>query len=257
MPKKKSKSWLESAGSWVAKKLKSSKSKGKVAAGKMKTINPIKGAGKRKAPTKADDMARASAFPKAGKKLKDASPAEIKKMQKAFGYTKLAQPKNIAKDAKKLVHGQKKNGKFWNSKTGKWVKTLAAVGTAVGGGYAINKLMSGDKKKIDPYEIKPAKPKIGNPGEGNEITKGQIKKAKPKTSVKPKAPVKKKSRSNISNSSSYDAKFTADKLRKQGKGESFVKSRMGKGNYKKATTLFKGGKASNYYSGGGTVFTGR
>ena len=300
------------AKSWLKKKIKSLFGKSS------KKVNSIKGAGNRKAPTKADDKARAKAYSdmktKDGKKVitsnpinrnkdntarlvnRNKNPGEevSKKMLKKDSKIRV-QPKKVNKDSvkklknkmdetKNLVHGQKKNGRFWNSKTKKWVKTLAGV-TAVGGSiYAGSKLMGGGdnpkKKKIDPYEIKPTKPKTGNPGKGNEITKGQTKpkakapkytgkfidkkgdvaydsigsffkhmtgkqkeKAVPKdmkqvkaetkgatkgiSYSKQKATPKKKSRSNITNSSTY------------------------------SKNLFQGGKASRYYSGGGTVFTGR
>ncbi len=98
--------------------------------------------------------------------------------------------------------------------------------------------------------------------------------------TKKKAPMKKKSRSNISNSSSYDANFTKKELEKRGlKAKNF----MSKENYAKTTAAkdkkvakgmdfgqkkkkaeapmyeSKGAKikGSKYYSKGGTVFTGR
>lgn len=64
-----------------------------------------------------------------------------------------------------------------------------------------------------------------------------VKKPKKATSAKVKKEVLKKvvkkSKSNISNSSSYDAKFTYDELKKRG-GEKFAKGRMSAKNYTKA-----------------------
>jgi len=107
----------------------------------------------------------------------------------------------------------------------------------------------------------------GNPGIGNEVKA----KKKPTKSYamsdsqrknqlsSVKKPIKKKSRSNISNSSSYDATFTKKGLEKRGLK---TKGRMSDKNYKtavskEAKTLSIGGKVSKYYSSGGTVFTGR
>lgn len=115
--------------------------------------------------------------------------------------------------------------------------------------------------KVDDFkEYKPKK----------EITKVASKQEQPKKTV----PVKKKNKSNISNSSSYDAKFTYDKLKERGLKP---KSRMSQKNYAEATkkddntrvVKKKSGKSMTYsyggskikmakgYSAGGQVFTGR
>jgi hypothetical protein len=98
--------------------------------------------------------------------------------------------------------------------------------------------------------------------------------AKPKQEQpKKKVPVKKKSRSNISNSSSYDAKFTKKNLEKRGLNP---KGRMSEKNYAAATkddavktvkkkpsksiTYSSAGskiKMAKGYSAGGQIFTGR
>ena len=63
--------------------------------------------------------------------------------------------------------------------------------------------------------------KIKKPKKTEKVKKTELKK------------VVKKSKSNISNSSSYDAKFTYDELKKRG-GEKFAKGRMSAKNYAKA-----------------------
>jgi len=135
------------------------------------------------------------------------------------------------------------------------------------------------KPKPRPKSIKPKK----NYGLGgtDDLSKSKVKQGPPKPMAK--APVKKrKSRSNISNSSSYDADFTKKGLESRGlKAKNF----MSKENYAKTTAAkdkknaagqdfgqkkkkakapmyeskgtMGGVKKSKYYSGGGTVFTGR
>jgi len=314
------------AKSWLKQKIKSFFKK-----------KPKKG--DRKAPTKAQSKEQAHAWSalekKTGKKIITTKPvvrnkdgsvkvdqksdpgAEVSKKMLKDNEKKRIKLNKVNKDSvpklkkkidevKNLVHGQKRNGKFWNSKTGKWVKTLAGV-TAVGGSiYAGSKLMGGGdnpkKKKIDPYEIKPTKPKTtkpktGNPGKGNEI-KAQgnkkagsggmdISKTKKSTTTKAKAPKYTGKFIDKKGDVAYDSvgdffrhmtgkqkekavpkgmKQVKSETKGATKGISYSKQKAtpkkkSRSNITNSSTysknLFKGGKASRYYSGGGTVFTGR
>jgi len=164
--------------------------------------NAIKGAKlvKRKAPTKADDMARANQY------------------------------KSVAKtNTKKL----KKNVKEVN-KTSDKLKNIAKITTLVGSGaYLANRLSKagGDKNKntSKPKDNSPSTKKNFGMGMVDSLPKSKVKQGPPKPVAK--AP-KRKSRSNISNSSSYDANFTAKKLKERGLSP---KASMSAKNYAKTT----------------------
>jgi hypothetical protein len=147
--------------------------------------------------------------------------------------------------------------------------------------------------KIEKPTSRPEKPAMPTPrpksikekdfgmGQMDNFKKSKIKQGPPPPPKK-KAPVKRKSKSNISNSSSYDADFTKKELEKRGlKAKNF----MSKENYAKTSAAkdkkvakgmdfgqkkkkakapmyeskgtMGGVKKSKYYSRGGTVFTGR
>jgi len=206
---------------------------------------------------------------------------KIQDLRKNRTNTQVVKKKNtdVKKKSTELKKTRANNTK--NKKKSTLLRDTIIGGTIALAGTAANKMFSDDaasvpKKKKDfgnpgvGNEVKKGpKKSTGNPGVGNEI-KGKGKGSKVggggmdigKTKKLPKkSPVKtkKKSKSNISNSSSYDASFTKKGLEKRGlKAKNFMSDK----NYKSATskeakTLSMGGKASKYYSAGGTVFTGR
>ena len=148
-------------------------------------------------------------------------------------------------------------------------------------GTMLGNLRSGNAAR----NVKVEKPKMRPAKKAQFSEDSEIYKKKPKKIVnsidsenyKPKkkaVPVKKKSRSNISNSSSYDAKFTKKGLEDRGlKSKNFMSQKNYASATKKDDTVKtvkkKSGKSMTYssagskikmaksYSAGGTVFTGR
>jgi len=219
------------------------------------------------------------------KTFSEATPKEIKTMQKAFGYTpikgagKRANPGNApagtrAKkvDLSKQTTKVKKN-KISNKKKG-LISTvvLGSLPSVAGGG--------GDSKKKKTIPI----PKRRPISQVDDFSKSKVKQGPPKGIAK-KTPVKKKSKSNISGSSSYDADFTKKGLEKRGLSpkasmskENLAKTTAAKdkknaagqdfgGKKKKKTAPMyesmgtMGGvkkmKMAKGYSAGGKIFTGR
>ena len=158
-------------------------------------------------------------------------------------------------------------------------------------GTVMGNLKSNEAARNVKVEKPKLRPKKAQFSEDSEIYKKKPKKIvnsidsenyKPKKAEQPKqeqpkkkVPVKKKSRSNISNSSSYDAKFTKKNLEKRGLNP---KGRMSEKNYAAATkddavktvkkkpqsgnsTIYSYGgskiKMAKGYSAGGRIFTGR
>jgi len=226
-----------------SKKKGTSKVKKKVSPPKTTAIKGAKLV-QRKAPTKADDMARASAFPKASKKLKDAS------------------PKNISKKAVKPK----------KSMARKIVERVSGPLLAGGAAYMMSKAGGGKDKKII---------KDNSPSTKKNFGMGMVD-STPKAKVKqgpPKPPAKKKKRSNITNSSSYDAVFaqetrnkrlgikpkkgvmTGPEMMKKKKDDGKAPMYESNGTKGKVKAQYKMGggkmKMASYYSGGGTIFTGR
>ena len=147
----------------------------------------------------------------------------------------------------------------------------------------------GDKNKNKPKNNDPSTKKNFGMGMVDSLSKSKVKQGPPKPVAK--AP-KRKSRSNISNSSSYDANFTAKKLKERGlspkasmsaknyaktteskekkiaKGMDFgqkkkkVKAPMYEmggtmGGVKKAKYAMSGGKMAKYKAGGGKMKTSK
>jgi len=182
---------------------------------------------------------------------------------------------NLMKNSKQTRMNKVKNTVKNNKK-----KIAAAVvvptAVAVGG----NALKKNEKPPVPKRRPKSIKPKNYGLGGTDDLSKSKVKQGPPKGIAK-KAPVKKKSKSNISGSSSYDADFTKKGLEKRGLSP---KARMSKENLAKTTSAKNkknaagqdfGGKkkkkagAAFYesnggkikmakgYSKGGSVFTGR
>lgn len=188
---------------------------------------------------------------------------------------------DLVKTRPKSVNKNKKNNNL---------RDLGIGSVIAASGVTANKMFSDDAGS--------STKKGGNQGTGNEIiskkkkknfgmgqvdslSKGKARQGPPKPVAK--APIKKKkSKSNITNSSSYDADFTKKGLEKRGLDP---KGRMSKSNMAKTTSAknkknaagqdfggkkkkvkapmyesmgtMGGVKKSKYYSKGGTVFTGR
>jgi len=179
---------------------------------------------------------------------KISSPAKPKKIKNSMAQ---AQATNV----KKIRSSVKKNKK-------KIIGGGAGAGLGIGM-VAANKMFSDDAASV-PKKIggnpgignevkKGPKKSFGNPGVGNEV-KGKKKPTKSyamsdsqrKNQLSSiKKPAKKKSKSNISNSSSYDASFTKKGLEKRGLK---AKGYMSDKNYKSATS-----KEAKTLSGGGRV----
>jgi len=219
-----------------------------------KTINKVKNAGMRAAPTKADDMARAKQY----------------------------KSKNLSSNLSKKAEKPKK------STTRKVIERGGGPLLAGAAAYYMSKAGGGKDKKVK--DNSPSTKKNFGMGMVDSTPKAKVKQGPPKPPVKSKT-VKKK-RSNIKGSSSYDADFTRKNLEKRGlKAKNF----MSKENYAKtikpkgvmtgpemmkkkkddgkapmyefggtkgkvkAQYKMGGGKMkmAKYYSGGGTIFTGR
>ena len=178
---------------------------------------------------------------------------------------------DVVKTRPKSVNKNKKNNNLRN----------LGIGTAIAvTGTAANKMFSDDATSSVKNKKKTPKKNFGM-GQVDSLSKGKARQGPPKPVAK--APIKKKkSKSNISNSSSYDADFTKKGLEKRGLDP---KGRMSKSNMAKTTAAknkknaagqdfgqkkkkaeapmyeskgtMGGVKKSNYYSKGGTVFTGR
>ena len=161
-------------------------------------------------------------------------------MEKAYGKSKDT-PKKVNKIAKTDTKDIKKNVKKVNNK--KKIIGGGLTGAAVvAGSQLMNKASSNKPTKTPtPRPKAKAKKKFGM-GMVDSMSKASVKQGPPK------GPMKKKKRSNISNSSSYDPIFAqkVSKVKKKGTvtGPEY---KMGGGKMKMA----------KYYSGGGTVYTGR
>ncbi len=206
----------------------------------------------------------------------------FEKIGSLFTASKKKRPENKKSPYQKLQ--EKKKAKL-KSEVGKQPSRIQdKEGNVKFAGGGDNKLRKYNKEVAKPNpRPKSIKPKKISFSEDSEIYKKKEGKMKPVVgTTKKKAPMKKKSRSNISNSSSYDADFTKKGLEKRGlKAKNF----MSKENYAKTTAAkdkknaagqdfgqkkkkaeapmyeskgtMGGVKKSKYYSKGGTVFTGR
>lgn len=206
----------------------------------------------------------------------------FEKIGSLFTASKKKRPENKKSPYQKLQ--EKKKAKL-KSEVGKQPSRIQdKEGNVKFAGGGDNKLRKYNKEiakpKLRPKSIKPKK--IAFEEDSETYTKKEGKMKPVVGTTKKKVPMKKKSKSNIANSSSYDAEFTKKGLEKRGlKAKNF----MSKENYAKTTSAknkknaagqdfgqkkkkvkapmyeskgtMGGVKKSKYYSKGGTVFTGR
>jgi hypothetical protein len=190
----------------------------------------------------------------------------------------------LAKQDKNKAESIKNTGKTSaNDTEDKRIVGKNDKGEKVVKGTVMGNLKSNEAARNAKVEKPKLRPKKAQFSEDSEIYKKKEGKMKPVVgTTKKKVPMKKKSKSNIANSSSYNADFTKKGLEKRGlKAKNF----MSKENYAKTTSAknkknaagqdfgqkkkkaeapmyeskgtMGGVKKSKYYSKGGTVFTGR